>query len=159
MINRIIRNSKKFAVCLIAFVISCIPTEYVKRHIAFAEDIRENIVETAKEYAGYKKGDLDCSGFTSQVYKKNGLAIPMNAVHQYKSGKRISLKSAKPGDLVFFVIQGNEISHVGLYLGDFNFIHSPGEGREIVYANINNPYWKNRYVGAVTYFGGSDKYQ
>ena len=141
---------------------SCVPPGYTKtRQIIFSEDKREDIVNTAKEYIGsdyQSKGStpdgFDCSGFTMFVYKKNGLNIPRKALSQYNSGKKITLKYAKPGDLVFFIVKGSSVSHVGIYLGSNNFIHSPSSGKSVSYASINTPYWKKRYVGAATYFTG-----
>lgn len=145
---------------LLLFPLSCVPPGYTKtKQLIFPEEKRDDIVNTAKAYFGapYKNGGsspagFDCSGFSMFIYKKNGLNIPRKALSQYYSGKRITLKSAKPGDLVFFTVRSTQISHVGIYLGDNNFIHSPSSGKSILYASINTPYWKRRYVGAVTYF-------
>jgi gamma-D-glutamyl-L-lysine dipeptidyl-peptidase len=141
-------------------LISCVPPGNVRtKQLFFNEDKREDIVNTAKDYIGsdYKsKGStpagFDCSGFTMYVYKKNGLSIPRKAESQYYYGKKIALKYARPGDLVFFIINGSAVSHVGIYLGDNNFIHSPSAGKNVSYASIDMTYWKNRYSGAVTYF-------
>jgi cell wall-associated NlpC family hydrolase len=142
------------------FIVSCVPPGYTKtRQLNFPEDKRDDIVNTAKEYigSGYQlngstPAGFDCSGFTMFVYKKNGLNIPRKALSQYYSGKKITLKYAKPGDLIFFIVRGTTVSHVGIYLGDNNFIHSPSAGKSVTITSINTPYWKKRYVGAATYF-------
>lgn len=156
----IMRYLSVFFIIIILFILSCTsPGNIRTRHLLFYDDRRDEIIETAKKYIGVKyeeKGSspdgFDCSGFTLYIYKKNGFIIPRKASSQYKSGKRINLKSAKPGDLVFFNVKGNYISHVGIYAGNYEFIHSPSLGKSVSYASINNPYWKKRYIGAITYF-------
>jgi len=156
----IMRYLSLYLIILIVFVISCTPPGYIRtRHLVFYEDKRDEILETAKKYIGVKyeeKGTspdgFDCSGFTLYIYKNNGFNIPRKASSQYNAGKRINLKSAKPGDLVFFNVKGNNVSHVGIYAGNNEFIHSPSAGKSVSFASINNPYWKKRYVGAITYF-------
>ncbi len=117
-----------------------------------------SIVKTAKRYLGVSyryggsdPGGFDCSGFTMYVYKKNRIQIPRGTNDQYLSGKRIKVRDASPGDLVFFDINGKGISHVGIYTGEYRFIHSPRTGKTISYADLKNPYWKKRFRGIVTY--------
>jgi len=144
----------------ISFLFSCTPPGYIRegREIVFYEDRRDEIVQTARNYIGvrYKNGGktpdgFDCSGFTMFAYKENGYDIPRKATSQYFSGHKITLRSAKPGDLVFFNISGSRISHVGIYLGNNSFIHSPSPGKSVSYASMDN-YWGKRYTGAITYF-------
>lgn len=68
---------------------------------------------------------FDCSGLTQYVYKLFGIDIPHNAALQFNRGKKIPLKEAQPGDLVFF---GMPPHHVGMYLGNDMFIHAPHTG-------------------------------
>ena len=145
---------------LIITITACSPPVNIRTKQSFlTEDKREDIIETAKNYLGtdYKSNGsspagFDCSGFTMFVFKKNGLSIPRNALSQYYAGRKTTLKYAKPGDLVFFMVNGNSISHVGIFLGDNDFIHAPSSGKSVSYASISAPYWKRRYAGAATYF-------
>ncbi len=149
-----------FIIIGILFNQLCSPPGNIRRNqLVFFDDRRNEIFNTAINYLGvpYKKGGataegFDCSGFTLFAYKKSGYNIPRSAPSQYYSGRRISLKYAKPGDLVFFAIDGGRISHVGIYAGNNEFIHSPGTGKSVSYAKINIKYWARRYIGAVTYF-------
>ncbi len=142
------------------FISSCTPPGYLRtRELIFTEDNRDEIVRTAEKYRGimYKEGGttpsgFDCSGFTRFVYRENGYGLPRNVYAQYSSGRRVRLASARPGDLVFFTINGYNISHVGIYIGNFTFIHAPRTGKRVSYSSIKNPYWEKRYAGAVTYF-------
>ncbi|MCP4132075.1 MAG: C40 family peptidase [bacterium] len=121
----------------------------------------KRIVHTAKRYIGvkYRSGGtsprgFDCSGYVLYVYKTNGISLPRNARKQYYAGKRIRLRHARPGDLVFFQTSRKRISHVGIYLGNRRFIHAPSSGKRVSITSMKNPYWKKRYIGAVTYLRG-----
>jgi len=118
---------------------------------------RDAIVQLAESYLGapYKAGGsdpsgFDCSGFVMYVYKKAGYRLPRTTKDQYDSLKPV--KKPKKGDLVFFSIDGNHIDHVGLYIGNFKFIHAPSSGKTIEIANLRNDYWKKRYKGSRSYF-------
>jgi cell wall-associated NlpC family hydrolase len=116
------------------------------------------IVRTAKRYLGtkYRKGGsspsgFDCSGYTMYVYKRNGILLPRTVKGQFFAGRKISIGRARPGDLVFFKTTRKRYSHVGIYVGEHRFIHSPRTGKRVSYADMDKPYWKRRYVGAVTF--------
>lgn len=118
---------------------------------------REGIVEISKRYIGfpYKSGGntpegFDCSGFTQYVYKKAGYSLPRTTVDQYNLLEPV--KIPKKGDLVFFSIYNNKVSHVGIYIGDFQFIHSPRTGKKVEIADLRNSYWKKHYIGARKFF-------
>ena len=127
----------------------------------FHDSDRDRIVNTAKRYIGvnYRHGGetpsgFDCSGYVMYVYGKNGITVSRSTDGQYKMGKKIGLQRAKSADLLFFHTGRKRISHVGIYLGDNTFIHAPSTGKQVSYARIDNPYWKRRFIGAVTYFSG-----
>ncbi|GAB2949356.1 C40 family peptidase [Streptomyces pseudoechinosporeus] len=70
-------------------------------------------------------GSYDCSGLTQAAWKAAGVTLPRTTWDQVKIGTQVSVASAQPGDLVFFY---DDISHVGLYLGDGMMIHAPKPG-------------------------------
>ncbi len=114
-----------------------------------------SIVSIAKQYLGtpYRYGGttpagFDCSGFTGYVYKRAGIKLPRDARDQFR--RLTEQKVPKPGDLVFFKINGSSISHVGIYVGNLKFIHSPRTGRSVEIADMRISYWKTRYAGART---------
>ncbi len=120
---------------------------------------RYSVVKTAEKFLGvrYKFGGsdpagFDCSGYSSYVYKMNGLLIPHSAQQQFANGKRIGIRKARPGDLVFFRISGWKISHVAIYMGNYRFIHAPSSGKHVSFDDIRKDYWRKRYAGTVTYF-------
>lgn len=120
---------------------------------------REIIIRYSKNFINkkYKYGvqdpyyGFDCSAFTQYVYKQADINIPRTALEQYKKSKKIDKNELEPGDLVFFIIDSNAISHVGIFLGNNNFIHSPSSGKNIRVDSLDNPYWKKVYAGSGTY--------
>ncbi len=115
------------------------------------------IVELAKKqigtpyrFGGSKPGGFDCSGLVQYVYRKAGYKLPRQTGSQFRAMQ--SIRVPRPGDLLFFKIKGDRISHVGIYAGNFKFIHAPRTGKRVGYADIRNRYWKSRFVGAKTVF-------
>ena len=103
------------------------------------------------EFGGNGEGGFDCSGFVMYVYQKNGIPMARTTKRQFHGGNLIQKTSIKPGDLVFFTITGDSISHVGIYLGAEKFIHAPRKGKNIEVSSLANSYWKEHFAGAVTY--------
>nr|WP_314900328.1 C40 family peptidase [uncultured Deefgea sp.] len=101
---------------------------------------------------------LDCSGFIRYVFQNSmNMTLPRTAVEMAQAGKTIDKTELKPGDLVFFNTLGRTFSHVGIYLGDNRFIHSPRAGRSVEVANMGQNYWTSRFTGARRIAdGGSD---
>ncbi|QLG89815.1 C40 family peptidase [Chitinibacter bivalviorum] len=92
---------------------------------------------------------LDCSGFIKYVFQNSmNITLPRTAFGMAQTGQNIDKTELKPGDLVFFNTLGRTFSHVGIYLGDNRFIHSPRAGRSVEVANMNQSYWQNRFNGA-----------
>ena len=85
----------------------------------------------------------DCSGLTSASWRAAGVTLPRTAAQQYKQGRRISKSSLRPGDLVFFYSQNP--SHVGIYAGGGQIIHSPRPGKKVEYIKMSYM----PYAGAV----------
>jgi cell wall-associated NlpC family hydrolase len=101
---------------------------------------------------------LDCSGFIRYVFQNSmNMTLPRTAFEMAQTGKTIDKTELKPGDLVFFNTLGRTFSHVGIYLGDNRFIHSPRAGRSVEVANMGQSYWTTRFTGARRIAdGGSD---
>jgi len=97
-----------------------------------------------------QKNTFDCSGFTTYVYKKNGIKLPRRAIAQSKYGKYISRKNLQKGDLIFFDTSKRHrgyVNHVGIYLGNGKFIHASSAKKKVVVSNLSRFYGK-RYKGA-----------
>ncbi len=96
-----------------------------------------------------KKG-FDCSGLIQYSFKKANISLPRTAASQYKETKRISLSELQSGDLIFFHTRRRKqvkVNHVGIYLGNNQFIHAPRKGKTVTIAKLNR-YWKEKIVGA-----------
>ena len=99
-----------------------------------------NIISVAKEKLGitYQWGGngpykYDCSGFTKEVFRRNGIKIPRVSKEQAKVGKKISKRNLKKGDLIFFHSKKSKVvDHVGIYLGKGKFIHASRFHKQIV---------------------------
>ncbi|WP_291229285.1 C40 family peptidase [Dokdonella sp.] len=95
------------------------------------------------------KTGFDCSGFVRYVYQHTvGALLPSNSASQYQAGTNIARDEMKTGDLVFFRTHGKRISHVGIYIGDNRFIHSPSTGKRVSVSNLDETYWARRFAGA-----------
>ncbi|MEP6484551.1 MAG: C40 family peptidase [Rudaea sp.] len=92
---------------------------------------------------------FDCSGFVHYVFAQVlGVDLPQNSQSQYQIGAHVARADMKTGDLVFFKTHGKRISHVGIYLGDGRFIHSPTTGERVRVSNLSENYWARRFAGA-----------
>ncbi|HEV7490983.1 MAG TPA: C40 family peptidase [Rhodanobacteraceae bacterium] len=92
---------------------------------------------------------FDCSGFVRYVFQKSlGLDLPTNSTGQFEAGSRIDRDALKMGDLVFFHTQGRRVSHVGIYLDNGLFIHSPSRGKRVRIDHLDGSYWAKRFAGA-----------
>ena len=116
-----------------------------------------NVTESALDLIGvrYKFGGetpekgLDCSGLVKYVFEHvTGVTMPRQAREQAKVGEKIPLEALQPGDLVFFNTRRANFSHVGIYLGDNQFIHAPHKRSTVTVASIDGRYWKKRFNGA-----------
>ena len=124
------------------------------------QDIKDhaaNLVTKAIDFLGtrYKRGGntveqgLDCSGLVRLVYKDAAnIDLPRTSLEISREGEKINSDDLQPGDLVFFNTLKRGFSHVGIYLGDNKFIHSPSAGGQVRIESMNIAYWKNRFNGA-----------
>ena len=122
-------------------------------------DRASDMVITAMNFLGvpYKRGGnsadhgFDCSGFTRHVFELSlGLVLPRRADEQAQTAGLVSVKrnELKPGDLVFFNTLKRTFSHVGIYVGEGKFIHSPRAGGEVRVEDMSASYWARRFTGA-----------
>ena len=126
-----------------------------KAHVV--ADRTADLIGNAMGFIGvpYRRGGtsastgFDCSGFVRAVYEKTvGMVLPRKAAQQAASTQVIDKKELQPGDLVFFNTMRRAFSHVGIYVGDGKFIHSPRTGSEVRVEDMRQSYWQRRFDGA-----------
>jgi len=120
-------------------------------------DTTSELVVTAMGFLGvpYRRGGnsaesgFDCSGFVRAIYEQTvGLVLPRRANEQAAATQVIDKRDLQPGDLVFFNTLRRAFSHVGIYVGDGKFIHSPKPGAQVRVEDMNGSYWQRRFDGA-----------
>lgn len=128
---------------------------------AASGSVRSQVVDYASTFLGvpyvYGGGSpkgFDCSGFTSYVYKHFNVSLPHSSASQYTRVSKVSRDNLQPGDLVFFASSagGSRINHVGIYVGNGNFIHAPRPGKVVCYDSLYSSYYSSHYVGAGTVY-------
>ncbi len=131
--------------------------EQEEESIASASSEGKEVVEFAKKYLGYKyvaggsspSTGFDCSGFTTYVFRNFGVSLNRSSKDQIKNGTAVSKSNLQPGDIVIFKNQGKTaIGHVGIYIGNGNFIHAANKKEGVVITALSSSYYSQRYVGA-----------
>jgi len=132
--------------------------------LARIETVRQTVSEkasllvfTSMGFLGvpYRRGGnsvetgFDCSGFVKAMFEQTiGKVLPRKAEQQAAATEKIERADLKPGDLVFFNTMRRAFSHVGIYIGEGKFIHSPKPGAEVRVEDMGLSYWSRRFDGA-----------
>lgn len=116
--------------------------------------IYRRVIQNAVQYLGvpYVFGGtspygFDCSGYVQYVFANAGIYLPRTADVQYEVGMAVSKSELVPGDLVFFSTYTYGASHVGIYIGDGNFIHA-SSSRGVTISPLSQPYYMQTYIGS-----------
>lgn len=100
-------------------------------------------------YGGRTPQGFDCSGLTAYVFQRHGVKIPRSSSEQAQHGRMIRKRNIQTGDLVFFTTgSGNQVTHVGLYLGNGKFIHAPGQGKKVCISSLKDKYFQKNFHSA-----------
>lgn len=109
-----------------------------------------SLTGTQYKYGGNSpETGFDCSGFVRYVFKQAvSMTLPHSALAISQVGKTVSKNELQPGDLVFFNTLRKTFSHVGIYLGNNRFIHSPSKGGKVRVDSMQDGYWSKNFNGA-----------
>ena len=117
------------------------------------------LVDLAKSKLGCKyvwgatgPNTFDCSGLMLWCHKQLGISIPRTSLAQSKSGKAVSKSDLQVGDLVFFKTTSAPVGHVGMYIGNGQFIHAPNKNKPVKVDSLSSSYYSSRYVNARRYW-------
>lgn len=120
-------------------------------------NIGQQIANYALNYLGYNyvygasspSAGFDCSGLVYYVYREFGYDVSRTASQQYKNnGTSISKSELQPGDLVFFSSNGSSVTHVGIYIGDDQFVHASTSTTGVIISDLSSAYYLNAWYGA-----------
>ncbi len=119
---------------------------------------RQKLLADAKMFKGGRyiwggttpKG-FDCSGYVQYLYNKNNISLPRTAWAQSKKGQDVALEDLKKGDLLFFLTdkkRGIPITHVGIYMGNGEFIHAASKKKGIIISPLMHGSYAKTFVFA-----------
>jgi cell wall-associated NlpC family hydrolase len=118
----------------------------------FGSNKVEGVMQSARDmrgaryvWGGTSRSATDCSGFTLQVFRKNGINLPRTSREQSRCGTAVKRSDLRAGDLIFFNTRGSGVSHVGIYAGDNRFIHASSGGKQVQMNNLTG-YYAQRYM-------------
>ena len=119
---------------------------------------RQKLLEDAKYFKGgrYVWGGttpegFDCSGYVQYLYKKHNVNLPRTAWAQSKKGEAVEIRNLQKGDLLFFLTdkkRGIPVTHVGIYMGDGNFIHAASKKKGIIVSPLTHGHYAETFVSA-----------
>ncbi len=140
-----------FSVCLLV-LLGCVSSQekVESPRLKFINEAYKYL-KTPYKYAGTTKSGMDCSGliYRSALDSLNK-ALPRKASAIASYTTKIERADIQPGDLLFFNTFRNKISHVAIYIGDGEFIHSASAGKRtgVIISSLTEKYWKKRFVFA-----------
>lgn len=124
------------------------------------DQIRSRLIQYAFSFLNtpYRKGGttlrgIDCSGLVWSVFRGAGIEIPRTVRELFTAGKPVEREDILPGDLIFFYTRRfSEPDHVGIYVGENKFIHASRRARKVIIAELDGPYYLNRFAGIRRFF-------
>ncbi|MDO8989595.1 MAG: C40 family peptidase [Sideroxyarcus sp.] len=147
---------KRLLLFCIALLLASCATEPPRQYVVSSDRMNDlvmyalSLADTPYRYGGKSAGSgFDCSGFVGHVYLHTlDIKLPRTTREISRVGKPISQGELNPGDLVFYNTQNSSFSHVGVYIGEGKFVHSPKSGDSVRTEQMQMRYWKTRYDGA-----------
>ncbi|MHB8844789.1 MAG: C40 family peptidase [Nitrospirota bacterium] len=111
-----------------------------------AADTALTMVGRPYRYRGETPSGFDCSGLVRYSYLTAGMNLPHGTKSLLTITRSVGLQNARKGDLLFFLQEGRKFSHVGIYIGNDQFVHAPSTGGFVRRDTITDRYWKKHYL-------------
>ncbi len=111
------------------------------------EEIASSWLGTPYRYGGTDERGLDCSALVQNVFADLGVRLPRTTKAQRAVGTAVSVRTARPGDLLFFALESGRVNHVGILLGPDRFVHA-SSSRGVVVDRLMDDYFRRRLVEA-----------
>lgn len=132
------------------------PQMIADQNTADSLPLRDRLVEAGFQMLGIRyrfsgtseKTGLDCSALVKNLFSKVNIALPRSSREQFKTGEKIDRDSLEAGDLVFFSSGGKTPTHVGIYIGNNQFIHAARKAKQVIVSDLNKLWYSTRYLGA-----------
>lgn len=105
-------------------------------------------IGTPYKYGGDSKKGTDCSGFTSQIYKKvYKIKLGRSTSNQQEQSSKVAKRNLQEGDLVFFTSNnsGKKVAHVGIYLKDGKFVHA-STSKGVIVSRLSETYYDKHWI-------------
>lgn len=112
-----------------------------------AAEIALEQVGVPYRYGGSTPSGFDCSGLVYYSYSRLGKSVPRTTNQLLLSAVPVERNRLRAGDVLFFSMEG-KVSHVGLYLGDDQFVHAPSTGKRVSVQTLKSEYYERAFVGA-----------
>lgn len=95
-----------------------------------------------------EKRGFDCSGLVKKLFDEHQIELPHSSREQFKLGEKVARAELEIGDLVFFSSRGKIPTHVGIYIGDNQFLHAASKARQVIISNLGQKWYTKRFLGA-----------
>ena len=106
-------------------------------------------------YGGATRDGFDCSGLVFYTHRQLGVPVPRTSRDQARTAREVKERKLQRGDLVFFKIGSRFVNHVGIYIGERQFVHAPGFGKPVTINSLDDEYYEKRFSSAGRYWDHS----
>ena len=121
-----------------------------------SQTVRYKLAKAARTFLGlpYRWGGMserrgaDCSGLVKMIFAKQHIDLPRTSRAQIQTGEDVPVDRLETGDLVFFSSDGQTPTHVGVYMGNHQFLHAEKRAGRVIITDLSQPWYAKRFLGA-----------